>query len=423
MEAAELNKLASVTERINAGLTLEDVLNYSYEAFHDILPYERISFALLEDRENKLSVEWVRSTLPVRKLAAGYSAPLGKSLQQLVSTGRPRIINDLENYLREHPDSESTRDILAEGMRSSLTCPLISLGKPFGVLFFSSVQSNAYTDSHVESFARIADQVALIAQKSRMYEELLHLNKLKNRFLGIAAHDLRSPLVVLRSYLELFLQGTLGPVSAQQSECMSIMDRNCERMLGLIDDLLDVNVIESGKLELKREQIDFSALIAQRCAFYALAARKKRLELILEIPPHLDILCDPARVVQVIDNLMSNAIKFSSDGGFVKVAVETADEWVQVSVCDSGPGIPEDEKVKLFTDFGKTTVRPTMGESSTGLGLAICRRLINAHGGRIWVESVPGKGSTFRFKLPALKSRQEFDGCVRTAAAETKYPA
>jgi GAF domain-containing protein len=170
----EASLLRVVTQKVNRGVVLDEVLTYVFESFRPILPYDRIGFALLVDSGKKVQARWARTSAPEVRLPIGFTAPLsGSSLKQILDTGRPRILNDLEDYLRQHPQSESTRLIVAEGMRSSLTCPLVAMGKPIGFLFFSSRERETYRDVHVDTFLQIAEQLSIIVEKSRLYEQLL----------------------------------------------------------------------------------------------------------------------------------------------------------------------------------------------------------------------------------------------------------
>jgi signal transduction histidine kinase len=173
-------------------------------------------------------------------------------------------------------------------------------------------------------------------------------------------------------------------------------------MMQLIDDFLDVAAIESGRLQLERRPLDPSNLLARSVYLNAALAQKKRIRIELHIEGALPTLpLDEKKIEQVLNNLLSNAVKFSQPG--TKIAVDAAAEGggLRVGVRDQGPGIPEDERSKLFQFFSKTSVRGTAGESSTGLGLAIVRKIVEGHGGSIWVESQVGVGSVFYFTLPA----------------------
>lgn len=398
----ELRRLSSVTEQINAGLLLDDVLEHVFQSFQSIVPYDRIGFSLLENGDQIARARWSRSRTAKLLLRRGYSAPLaGSSLQAILETGQPRILNDLEAYLAEHPASESTRLIVTEGIRSSLTCPLVAMGRPIGFLFFSSEQTGTYRDAHVGVYRQLAGQLAVIVEKGRLYQQLLELNDLKNRFLGVAAHDLRSPIAVVQGYVGLLDAGVFGPVAEAQREVLDRVAATCGAMIELVDDLLDVSAIESGKLELRFSATSLPPFLAQCHADQVRLARLKGIELRLELEAGLpQVRMDASRVTQVLANLIGNAVKFSHPATTITLGAKASADEVELRVADEGPGIPEAELSRLFSEFGRTSVKPTAGERSTGLGLAIVRRIVDAHGGRAWAESRLGEGSTFRFTLP-----------------------
>ena len=195
----EIETIGRITERANAGFALEEVLNFLYEAFRSIVPYDRIGLALLEDDGMRVRARWARSESSDLAIKKGYSAPLkGSSLEEILRTGRPRIINDLEAYLEAHPSSDSTRRIVKEGMKSSLTCPLLALGNPIGFIFFSSKNVDTYKDQHQELFSRIAGQLSVIFEKNRLYEKVLQVNRglvaVQNELEHQATHDVLTSL-------------------------------------------------------------------------------------------------------------------------------------------------------------------------------------------------------------------------------------
>jgi len=174
----EASKIIEISDAISAGLLLDDVLHRVYETFASVIPYNRIGCALLDDENAVLSACWARSDVSTIMIGQGYSAPMsGSSLQQILETGRPRILNDLEAYLADHAGSASTRAIVAEGMRSSLTCPLVAQGKAVGFLFFSSMHKDTYRDVHQGVFVRLAGQLSVLIEKSRLYQNLLDVNR------------------------------------------------------------------------------------------------------------------------------------------------------------------------------------------------------------------------------------------------------
>jgi len=241
----------------------------------------------------------------------------------------------------------------------------------------------------------------LMNQLSSTNFQLNKLNATKNKFLGIAAHDLRGPITIFNGYLDLLLNDVIGPVSNDQRGVFNDMKLASKNMLNLINNLLDVSIIESGKLELHKSAQNMEMYLHEAFRINHLLARAKSIDLKLALAPNLpDVSFDGNRIAQVISNLIGNAIKFSQPETEIILGADRLDDSIRVYVTDHGQGIPPNETHKLFTEFAKTSVRPTRGESSTGLGLAIVKRMVEAHGGRVWVESRLGKGSTFSFTLP-----------------------
>lgn len=398
----EIKTLTEITVHINSGMLLDDVLNYVFESFRPIIPYDRIGCALIEENGKVVRAYWARSDAQVLEITKGYESPLeGSSLQNIMQTSQPRIINNLEQYLIDHPNSDSTQKIIREGMRSSFTCPLRVLGKPIGFLFFSSMKPDTYAKAHQDIFVQIANQLSTIVEKSRYLQQLLELNELKNKFLGMAAHDLRNPLSTIKGFLELFLTNALGDLTADQREVLNDMNQTSDHMLELINNLLDVTAIETGNLQLKRQPTELDKFLRVIQASFRVLASTKSIELKLDLPMPLPVLqIDQARIKQVLTNLITNALKYSFPRTIVVLSIKVFEKEVWISVKDQGQGIPIEEMKKLFKDFSRTSVKPTAGEQSIGLGLAITRRIVEAHGGLIWVDSEIGKGSTFTFSLP-----------------------
>jgi diguanylate cyclase (GGDEF)-like protein len=207
-QSEQSSMLAKITERVNEGLLIDEVLDHVYENFFSLIPYDRIGLALLEEGNAVVRAYWARSEATEIKLPLGYSAGLvGSSLESIIQTGRPRILNDLEGYLERHSESDSTRRIVDEGMRSSLTCPLIVKGQPVGFLFFSSMKTNTYEEAHQELFLRIAGQLSMTLEKGRIYKELLditeELRSARDALQTEATRDSLTGLWNRRSILEL----------------------------------------------------------------------------------------------------------------------------------------------------------------------------------------------------------------------------
>ncbi len=255
-----------------------------------------------------------------------------------------------------------------------------------------------------EAVARIKTHLHnrhLILHQRSLVDQLSNANATKNRLLGMAAHDLRNPLVSIRGLAEFLQEGAVGPITAEQKELVETIHSASQQMLELLNELLDLSVIESGELKMRREPENLAELVQKAVHLNTINATKKQMKIELvpgKLPATIDI--DSQKIKQVIDNLLSNAIKYSPPGSIITVETASNEEMCRLSVKDQGPGIPKDEHHRLFKDFGQLSSKPTGGEKSTGLGLAICRKIVEAHGGSITAENLPEKGCVFRVILP-----------------------
>lgn len=239
----------------------------------------------------------------------------------------------------------------------------------------------------------------LVFQYSLAERKLAELNQLKNKFLGITAHDLRNPIVSIRGFSELIL-GEPENLTKDQIELLTIINTVSNQMLTLLNDLLDVSIIESGKLDLQLELSSFRDFLVDRIKINTVIADKKGIRLHADFDDVPETLFDSNRIGQVIDNLISNAIKFSPPSANIYVKMIKEDDRIRVSVKDEGPGLSIDDKLKLFDEYQRLTAKPTAGEKSTGLGLSIAKKIVEAHRGNIWAESESGSGATFLFTIP-----------------------
>ncbi len=413
----EFETLKRITTRINAGLLLDEIMDTVFADFRDVIPYERIGFALLEDEGRTLRARWAKTVLPKVHLNKGFSAPMaGSSLQDIITTGRPRILNDLTDYLRRKPESVSTRLMVSEGVRSSLTCPLIANGVPVGFIFFSSVSPGTYQVEHVERYMQIAEQLSVIVEKGHLVSrlatskaeleeqnsELRRLSAFKNSLLGMVAHDLRNPTAIIQMMTSILRNPQLNRPEDERQRMLDDIGRQTEHMLALLNDLLDLSAIATGTVNVAPEPVDLTRTLIESQARHQLLANPKRMRIQLEAPRNATVYADPVRLIQVLDNFISNAVKYSPMESLIVVTAERQDDSWQVAVRDQGPGLTAEDRAKLFQEFSTLSARPTGGEKSVGLGLAIARQVVLAQGGSIGVDSVPGEGATFWFRLPAV---------------------
>lgn len=228
------------------------------------------------------------------------------------------------------------------------------------------------------------------------------LNQEKNRFLSIAAHDLRNPISTAISFTDILLHNADVFPDDRKAGFLKTIEERLQFSLKLMSELLDVSKIEAGTLQLKKEKADYRKLLEQTIAFNQLVGQWKKISIDLQCGEHeLEFGFDRNKMEQVLNNLISNAIKYSHPGSRVTVSVKRGDKLVRTEIHDEGIGIPGDELDKIFEPFQKSSSRPTAGESSTGLGLAIAKKVVEEHGGSIGVTSKPGEGSSFFFTIPA----------------------
>jgi len=222
----------------------------------------------------------------------------------------------------------------------------------------------------------------------------------------MAAHDLRNPLAVILACSGVLLDsGCVTLSDEKRQQFLGRIKANAEFMLRLVNDLLDVAKIEAGRLDLDLKETDLVGLISSTVEFNHVLAARKDVRLEFSHEPNLPrVEIDGAKLEQVLNNLIGNAVKFSPRGGTVTIHAGRNGTGVLVSVQDQGPGIPAAELGKLFQPFARLSTSTATEEKSTGLGLVICRKVVEGHGGRIWAESEPGKGATFYFTIPAARN-------------------
>jgi putative ABC transport system substrate-binding protein len=238
-------------------------------------------------------------------------------------------------------------------------------------------------------------------------ERLKELDRMKSDFVSHVSHELRTPLTAIKGAVDLILREVAGPLTEKQIHYLTRVRSNAQHLAGLINDLLDLSKIESGRIEVKSSRVSLSGLVREAVEALRPVAAEKAIALETTVPePSVPVWADRDKINQVLTNLIGNAIKFTPVQGKVTISVSrNGKESVRVSVSDTGPGVPPDEREKIFAKFYR--VAEVNGENSkgTGLGLAISKALVELHGGKIWVESEPSRGSTFSFTLPVSGSQ------------------
>jgi signal transduction histidine kinase len=305
--------------------------------------------------------------------------------------------------------TQGLRTLKKEGAESLIEVPVRSEGEVLGIIQLASRTPRKFKNEEVNLLETIGNQVGIAVQRAQLHEEtrrqahdLEKANQLQADFTAMIAHDLRSPLMNIMGVAETIKDGLFGPVTEEQTKWLERLLANSQNLVSLVSDFLDVSKIESGYIELARETLNINQLVSYTVENYHALIKEKELHLTCGVAQRpLEIQADRRRLEQVLNNLLSNAIKFTDPGGKIDVTAQgEGGKSVRIQVADTGVGIPPREIDQLFQKYRRVIPGQKDDRGGTGLGLVICKMIVEAHGGKIWVESEEGKGSMFTLTLP-----------------------
>jgi signal transduction histidine kinase len=411
----ELRALGEVSQAVNSTLDLETVLGTIVAKAAQLSGADAGTIYVFDEAsgEFELRATYGMSEALIASLKSHHTG-LSEALARITAQRAPMQVADLRN---EPPVLQQTvpvqQLVLEAGYQARMIVPLLGADRVVGALVVRRKARGEFPQRTVDLLQTFAAQSVLAIQNARLFREVeikghqLEVASLhKSQFLANMSHELRTPLNAIMGYAELILDNIYGDLPARLRGVLERLQSNGKHLLGLINDVLDLSKIEAGQLTLSLEDYSIGDVVQNVVTAVEPLASEKKLALKVELPNDLPTAHgDQRRLTQVLLNLVGNAIKFT-DSGEVAIKVAAGEEAYTLSVRDTGPGIAVADQSKIFEEFQQADSSSTKAKSGTGLGLSISRRIVSMHGGRIWVKSAPGHGSTFFIKVPVNVEQQ-----------------
>ncbi|HEY1563128.1 MAG TPA: ATP-binding protein [Gaiellaceae bacterium] len=383
---------------LGSSLELEEAFGAFIRELRGLVPFERTAIVLVEDdTANTMATAGLGAT---EVFPPGNADPIKGSLLERILDGKLLVRRDLAE--REYPADEQ---LIALGLRSELVAPLLLGARTIGMLSLSRDRVDAFSEDEIELVALLGRLVATAVQNIRAYEaerrrveELARLSQLRADFVSLVSHELRSPMAAVIGAART-LQDRWRMLSASQRESfLALIGDETSRLAELVGDVLDTSRIEAGTFSYRFEEVDLGRVVDE--AVEAAALAQQDVPVVASVRGRLPaIRGDRARIRQILANLIDNAVKYSPEGGEVRVSAAAGNGAVRIAVRDAGPGIPQEQQGRIFEKFGRVDV-PGASKPGTGLGLFIARSIAEAHGGSLDVSSGAEHGTTFTLTLP-----------------------
>jgi signal transduction histidine kinase len=411
----ELRALGEVSHAVNSTLDLETVLDTIVAKAVQLSGTDAGTIYVFDEAsgEFELRATYGMSEALIASLKS-HHAGLSEALAQATEQHALIQVADLRNQPRAPQRAAPIQRLVLEaGFRARMIVPLLGANRVVGALVVRRKAPGEFPQRTLNLLQTFAAQSVLAIQNARLFRELeikgrqLEVaSRHKSQFLANMSHELRTPLNAILGYTELVLDSIYGDMSQRIRGVLERVQTNGKHLLGLINDVLDLSKIEAGQLTLSLEDYSIADVVQNVVTAVEPLASEKSLALKVELPNDLPTAHgDQRRLTQVLLNLVGNAIKFT-DSGEVAIKVDAGNGAYTLAVRDTGPGIDPAHQGKIFEEFQQVDSSDTKTKSGTGLGLSISRRIVAMHGGRIWVKSAPGRGSTFFIKVPVNVEQQ-----------------
>ncbi len=409
-ERSTLMALFHVIQAVNSSLDLEEVLSLVIDYIIQLTQAER-GFLMLLNQVGELEFKVARNV--DQETIEGASFDISRTIVQgVVRQGRSVVTTNAQ----EDPRFSARESVVSFQLRSILCVPLRVKDQVTGVIYVDNrYKSGIFGDRHRDLLTAFANQAAVAIENARLFTETQRrakqlaaalarqeeLDRLKSEFIRNTSHELRTPLAIIQGYAELLEHGELGELSPEQRQPVSAITARARELNKLLDDF--ATILEVGEQDWPSEPVDLAVVVRVVAADYQADAQKAGLTLSTEIPPDLPLVQgNPSHLQRMVDNLLSNALKFTPSGGCVWLRLGVQGINVCLEVSDTGIGISPDQFERIFERFYQVDGSPTRRYGGTGLGLALVKEVVEAHGGWVTVESELGEGSLFRVLLPCV---------------------
>ncbi|MFZ2411801.1 MAG: GAF domain-containing protein, partial [Candidatus Methanoperedens sp.] len=407
-----LKTLYSIESVVSRSLDLEEIFNVALSKALDVTDTEAGTLYSLDGEV--LRLEAFKGLSPEFKEKA-LIRKMGEGIPGIAAQSKKAITMDISQF----PSPLLLPYVKQEGLVSFIGTPLMSKGKVVGALSLGTKKKRIFTQDDLDLLLSIGNAIGVAAENARLYkeskenleklqkayEELQTLDKMKDEFISNVSHELKTPLISIKGYGELLYDEKIGSLSSDQKKSLEAIIRNADRLTRLIDSILFISKLQAGKIEFHFVPLDMDEIVRMCVSDFKRMMDKKHITFEKDIPEISRVKGDKDRFVEVITNLLDNAIKFTPDGG--KIAIKAWNEApnVHLTVSDNGIGIPANIIPKLFTRFYQLDASTARKYGGAGLGLYITRNIIDAFRGKIWIESEVGKGTTVHILLPAAEGR------------------
>ncbi|MCZ7392042.1 MAG: GAF domain-containing protein [Candidatus Methanoperedens sp.] len=410
-----LETLFEIDRVVSQSLDLDEIFKEALAKTIQVTSSDAGAIYLLEETEKKLKFK-TSIGLSETFVRAVSEIKLGEGIAGTAAQNKKPFVTDIDHF----PTRELLPYLEKEGLITLVGTPLIAKGKVVGAMNLANRRRRVFSKDDIDVLASIGSQIGVAIENARLYQEarvsyeklqsaydeLKSLDRMKSEFLSNVSHELKTPLVSIRGYSELMYDEKLGTIPETQKKALEAIIRNTDRLTRLIDSLLFLSIQQMGKPEIKmkpKPQL-IDEIITASMADMNVLAGKKNISIIKDVPSNLAAMGDRDRLTEVFLNLMDNAIKFTPVGGKITIKAWEEKNSVHTSVTDTGVGIPKSVLPFLFQRFYQADASLARKYGGTGLGLYICKSIVDAHKGEIWIESEVGKGATVHVLLPRIKS-------------------